>query len=295
MKACSGAGRKNAYVNLALCILLWASIPVITKKMLLELNSLQILFYSTALSTLVMAILALSRKKAADWRQYGKKEYAIMAGLGLLGNYLYYLFLYGALSKTTAAEGFILAYTWPILVLLLSVVFGTDKLTVKKLAGMLVSFCGIIIITTQGELTQFNLTNLNGDLLAIVGAFVFALFSVLAKRFDFDKIISVFIYFLSAFMAIVPTVLAFSTIPLPGSDVWPWIIFNGVFVNGISYVFWFKALAGGETHILSNLLYVTPFISLLYIALFLNEPILPSAIAGAVVIVSGVLFQYAKK
>ena len=82
---------------------------------------------------------------------------------------------------------------------------------------------------------------------------------------------------------------------LPSTRVLPWIIYNGVFVNGISYIFWFKALEHGETHIISNLLYLTPFISLIYISIFLNEKILLSSVIGLIVIVSGVLLQYIKR
>lgn len=282
----------NAYTNLAFCILLWASIPVATKKILVELDNLQALFYSTVLSTFVLGILLIFQKKLKDLKKYNKNQYSTMFFLGFIGNYLYYVLLYGALSKTTASEGFILAYTWPIIVLILSFIILKDKVTIQKLAGILISFFGIIIITTKGNITTFNLTNFQGAILALSGAFVFALFSVLGKKFNFDKTISVFIYFLSALIFIIPTVLIFSSITFPSFNVWLWIIYNGVFVNGISYIFWFKALEGGETHIVSNLLYFTPFISLIYISIFLDEKILSSAVVGLIVIVMGVLSQY---
>lgn len=284
--------KTSAYANLALCIILWASIPVTTKKMLVELDSLQVLFFSTILSTLVLGILLIVQKKTSDLKNYNKSQYSTMFFLGFIGNYLYYVFLYGALSKTTASEGFILAYTWPIMVLVLSFIILKDKVTLQKLAGVLISFFGIIVITTNGNITTFNLTNLQGDVLALSGAFVFALFSVLGKKFNFDKTISVFIYFLSALLFIIPTVLIFTSITFPSFNVWLWIIYNGVFVNGISYIFWFKALEGGETHIVSNLLYLTPFISLIYISIFLDEKILISSVIGIIVIVVGVLSQH---
>lgn len=288
------AKKFNAYINLALCVLLWASIPVATKKILVELDSLQTLFYSTILSTLVLGLMLIFQKKTGDLKKYNKSQYSSMFFLGFLGNYMYYVFLYGALSKTTASEGFILTYTWPMLVLILSFVILKDKVTLQKLVGILISFFGIIIITTKGNISTFNLTNLQGDILALSGAFVFALFSVLGKKFNYDKTISVFIYFLSALIFITPTVLIFSKLVFPSFDVWMWIIYNGIFVNGISYIFWFKALEGGETHIVSNLLYLTPFISLIYISIFLNERILISAVVGIVVIVFGVMSQYIK-
>ena len=74
-------------------------------------------------------------------------------------------------------------------------------------------------------------------------------------------------------------------------SVWPWLIFNGVLVNGITYIFWFKALENGDTFVISNALYLTPFLSLVYIYYWLEEPVLPSAVAGLLVIVAGIGVQ----
>ena len=62
-------------------------------------------------------------------------------------------------------------------------------------------------------------------------------------------------------------------------------------MNGISYIFWFKALEYGDTSVVSHALYLTPFLSLVYIALFLGEQILISSIVGLVIIVSGIVLQ----
>ncbi len=286
--------KQIAYFNLALCILLWAAIPVVTKKILIELDNLQTLFYSTVFSCLVMAVLMLTQNKVLEMKKHSRKEYLIMAFLGFLGNYLYYVLLYGAFERTTASEGFVLAYTWPMLVLVLSFIILKEKVTAKKLIGVLISFSGIIIITTKGDIAGLSLTSLSGDLLAVCGAFIFALFSVLGKKYSFDNTISVFIYFFSALIFLLPTVAVFSSFVLPSFRAWLWLILNGVLINGVTYVFWFKALEGGETHIISNLLYLTPFISLIYIAIFLKEEILLSSFIGLSVIVFGVLLQYMK-
>jgi len=62
-----------------------------------------------------------------------------------------------------------------------------EQVTSKKILAILISFIGIIIIVTQGKIFSFALTNLSGDLLAISGAFVFALFSILGKKHHYDK------------------------------------------------------------------------------------------------------------
>lgn len=280
-----------SYLYLAISILLWASIPVASKKILMELNNFQMLFYSTILSVLLLTVILFAQKKTARLRSYSLKDYGIMIFLGFLGTYLYYVLLYGAFSLTTAAEGFILAYTWPLLVLVLAFVILREKVTARKIIAILMGFLGIILIVTHGKPWTFSITNVKGDALALFGALVFALFSILGKKFRYDQTISVFVYFLSAMVFITVTVLLFYPIPMPSLKVWPWLIYNGFFVNGISYIFWFKTLEHGETHIISSALYLTPFLSLLYIFIFLDEKILLSSFAGLIIIVSGITIQ----
>jgi drug/metabolite transporter (DMT)-like permease len=128
-------------------------------------------------------------------------------------------------------------------------------------------------------------------MLAIGGAGVFALFSVLGKKYHYDQVVSVFIYFVTALVFITLTLFMFSSLKMPSLHVWLWLLLNGFVVNGVSYIFWFKALEYGDTSVISNALYLTPFLSLVYIALFLGEQILLSSIVGLVIIVVGIVLQ----
>jgi drug/metabolite transporter (DMT)-like permease len=280
-----------SYIYLSLCILFWASIPVASKKILVELNNLQMLFYSTILSLLVIGGVLAVQKKTPVLKSYTRKDYFKMAVLGFLGTYLYYVLLYGAFSLTTASEGFILAYTWPVLVLLLAFVILKEKVTARKVIAILLGFLGIVVIVTKGKILSIDFTSLTGDLLALLGAFTFALFSILGKKFNFDQTAAAFIYFLSSMVFITVTVLLVSGIPFPSLKIWPWLLYNGIFVNGITYIFWFKALEHGDTHVISSALYLTPFLSLIYIAVFLDEKILTSSIIGLLIVVTGIGIQ----
>lgn len=285
------APQRISYLNLALCILLWASIPVASKKILVEMTNVQMLFWSTIFSFFVLAGVLVIQGKLRWLPHYTVPEYGWMGLLGFLGAYLYYILLYGAFALTTAAEGFILAYTWPILVSLLAVVLLGEKLTGRRILAVAISFFGVLVIVTQGRIVSVAFTSLAGDLLALAGAFVFALFSVLGKRARYDQTVSATVYFGVALLAVTATVLLTDGIPIPSAGVWPWLLYNGVLVNGISYVFWFKALENGDTFVISNALYLTPFLSLLYVYFWLDEAILPSAVVGLVVIVAGIGVQ----
>ena len=283
--------RAQSYLNLALCILLWASIPVASKKILAELTSLQMLFYSSIFSVVALGALVLWQRKIARLASYTLRDYAYLSWLGFLGAFLYYVLLYGALARTSAAEGFVLAYTWPILISLLAVPLLGERITPARLFAIAISFSGVVVIVTRGRMVELRVENLSGNLLALCGALVFALFSLQGKRAKYDLTIAAFVYFCAALLCAAAVIAFGGAMPLPSPSVWGWILYNGLLVNGISYLFWFKALEHGDTFIVSNLLYLTPAISLLFVLLLLNEPVHPSAVSGLVLIIAGILFQ----
>jgi len=177
------------------------------------------------------------------------------------------------------------------LVILLAFPLLRERLTIKKLCSLFISFLGIVVIVTHGRLFALSLTSLQGDILALGGAGVFALFSVLGKKYRYDQVVSVFIYFVTALVFIAPTLVLFSWLKMPSFHVWLWLLLNGLVVNGISYIFWLKALEYGDTSVISNALYFTPFLSLVSITLFLGEQILLSSVVGLVIIVVGIVLQ----
>ncbi len=283
--------RAQSYFNLALCILLWASIPVASKKILAELSNLQVLFWSTVFSVAALGTLVVGQGKISTLKSYGLPSLLRLSWLGFLGAFLYYILLYGAFSRTSAAEGFILAYTWPILVSAFAAPLLGERLTAARLFAIVTSFFGVIVIVTRGRLVELTVTSLPGNLLALCGAFVFALFSVQGKRSGHDLTVAAFVYFVAALVCAAAAMAFFGFTPLPPAHIWGWILYNGLLVNGISYLFWFKALQHGDTFVVSNLLYLTPALSLLFVRLFLDEPVHASALFGLLFIVAGILLQ----
>ncbi len=222
---------KKAYGSLGVCILMWAFIPVISKWILRDMNQYQMLYYSTLVSCLVMGVILIWERKTHLIKQTTLSTYIQLSLLGLMGCMLYYVFLYGALKLTTASEGFILAYTWPMQVLVLSFIFNEEKPTFLKVCGVVMGFIGIVIINTKGNLGHIEFTSMTGNMLAIGGAFIFALYSVLAKRVKVDRTFAVFIYFMVASLGMTIWVSLRGEFLPPEGVNWTWILINGSIIN----------------------------------------------------------------
>jgi drug/metabolite transporter (DMT)-like permease len=198
----------RAYLTLLPVILLWASTPLLVSELSRELPAAQINVLTGAFAVLMLAlILGLSGR----WRQlhaYSRKDYARMILLGLTGIFPYTSLYYLAFSLAPSEAGSIniMNYLWPVWMLVLSSFILKEALNWRKVLGLLLSFCGVTLIVTGGLRLRLALESLPAYLAAGCGAFFWALFSVLSKRYAFEPLSSM---------------LVFNVAALPCSS-WPW-------------------------------------------------------------------------
>jgi drug/metabolite transporter (DMT)-like permease len=69
-------------------------------------------------------------------------------------------------------------------------------------------------------------------------------------------------------------------------------VYIGIFEMGITFLFWLKALQMASTTAkVSNLVYLAPFLSLVFIHFILHEPVYYTTLLGLVFIISGIFIQ----
>lgn len=280
-----------AYLYVSLAVLLWASTPAVAKLLLRDINNIQVMFYSVFFAIIGLLTIVIAKGKLKIFKEYKKRDYFRMAFMGTLGCYLYYIFLLGALMYAPAQEAFIINYLWPMMVVILAILILKEKLSFKKLLGLILSFIGMYIVATKGELLNFTFSNAKGDILAILGAIAYGLFSVLGKKYKYEVFTSMLIYYLFGFILILIHILAFSSIPQISLQQLAGLAWLGIMSNGLAYIFWFKALEYGNTSKMANMIFFTPFLSLIYIYFLVGEQIIASSIIGLIFIISGIASQ----
>jgi drug/metabolite transporter (DMT)-like permease len=185
---------------------------------------------------------------------------------------------------------------WPIFIVILSLFILKETLTKNKLLSVIFGFIGVSIVVTKGDFTQLDFTNVDVLLIVMLGAIAFALFSVLSKKVTTNLTNAVMVYFFSAILFSYITMSMFSTFIFPSSKDWFSIIVNGVFLNGVSYLFWIKALQSMDASKVAPYIFITPILSAFFLILFFDEPILMAYFVGLVfVIISGLLNSLKRK
>ncbi|MBD0337350.1 MAG: EamA family transporter, partial [Cyanobacteria bacterium Co-bin13] len=102
---------------------------------------------------------------------------------GLWGLFGYHFFYFIALQNAPAVEASLIAYLWPLLIVLLSACLPGERLRWFHCVGALTGFIGAGLLVTSGQGLSFNLEYLPGYLAALVCAFTWSGYSVLSRKF----------------------------------------------------------------------------------------------------------------
>lgn len=285
---------KIEFLYAAITIFLWGTVATVGKLLLTTLDNYQVLFYVMLTSLIAVFILSASMGKLKLIKKYKRKDYTVFFLLGAAGTFMYSLLFYIGLKFSSAQEAFIVNYTWPIWVIILASLFLKEKITLKKLLAIILSFVGVLVIVSQGQLS-INYQNIFGNIIMLFGAFFYGLFSVLGKKYKYENTTSMFFYFASGTILSFITMILFSKFIIPTPIELLGFIWLGGIATGVAYLFWFLALRKGDTGVMANLVFLTPFFSLIFIAIFLKEKILLSSIIGLILIISGILIQAISK
>lgn len=284
--------QKQAYLYAITAILFWSTMASAFKVSLRHLDFLQLLFFSSIASVVVLFLIVLVQNKLSLFKEYSGKDYLRSAMLGFLNPFLYYVVLFKAYSLLPAQEAQPLNYTWSIVLVLLSIPILRQKIGLKSILAILISYFGVLVISTRGDLFGLTLSNPTGVALALGSSVIWALFWIYNVKDKRDDVAKLFLNSLFGFAFISITLLASSKRPMFDIRGLAGATYVGFFEMGITFVLWLKALRLSRTTAqVSNLIYLSPFVSLVLIHLIVGETIMLSTITGLVFIVAGIILQ----
>ena len=281
--------RLTGYCFAAFTVVVWGS-TFISSKVLLE-------FYTPAQIMLTRFILAY----CALWLLRPKrlaltmKQEGVFFLLGLLGCTAYFYTENTALSYTLASNVSIIVAAAPIFTAILAHFAGEERFRTSTLAGFLVAFSGVILVVCNG--TFVLKLNPKGDLLALAAAVCWAIYSVLLRRASrgLDSILvtrrTMFWGIVTALPLVAAEGVPYPTAPLLTASGIANFLFLGLVGSALCFVLWNKAFRILGVVTTNTFIYLMPFITILAARIFLDEPISPLALLGAVLITAGVVLS----
>jgi drug/metabolite transporter (DMT)-like permease len=284
---------RRAYLFGIATVLLWSTVASAFKLSLRYLDPAQLLLYSSLFSIAALGgILAIKGRLGVIFTYTGK-EYAVSLALGIVNPFLYYLVLFKAYDLLPAQIVQPINYTWALTLVFLSIPLLGQKIGVQEITAGLVSYLGVFIISTKGSISGLDDVSLPGVALALGSTVLWALYWICITRDRRDPVAGLLLNFLFGLPFILVFCLVFSeirAISLPGLAGAAYV---GLFEMGITFVLWLHALKYAEnTARVGYLIFLSPFLSLVFIRVFVGEKILASTVTGLVLIVAGLVIQH---
>ncbi len=276
-------------------VFLWSTVATAFKLGLQVLSPLYLILSASFVSLLTFLGVILIRGKAKEIFAVSLSGLGKSALLGALNPFGYYLILFQAYSLLPAQVAQPLNMVWPITLALLSAPLLRQKITVRNIVAILISFVGVVFISSQGSLAGLANTNATGALLAVGSSVVWALFWILSVLDKRDELFKLFWNFAFGFLYLLITAFFFTDFSFPEPKGIPAAVYIGLFELGITYILWMKAMHLSENNAKTgNLIFLSPFLSLVFIHFILGETIFYTTFIGLAFIISGIWYQQTK-
>ncbi len=214
---------------------------------------------------------------AVPWRVYA---------FGTAGLFGYHFLYFSALRMAPPAEAGLIAYLWPLLIVLVSGLLPGEKLRRAHIVGALMAFTGAALIVAGGRGTGGALLQ-PGHLLALLCALTWAGYSLISRRLGAVPTATVAVYCLATAALSVPAHLALEETVWPSGAIgWGAVAALGLGPVGLAFYTWDVGVKRGDIQMLGTASYAAPLLSTLILVLA-GKATASASLAMAALLIAG--------
>ena len=284
---------KKEYLFALSAIACWGTVATISKLLMREVSAMYAMAWSFLFASLFLAGWNLLAGNLGRLFRTDRRTLLMMCGVGSLGVLFYNLFILLGTARLNAQVAFVINDLWPALIIFFSWLILKEPMNVGKVAAIVFSVAGIVVVTTNGDLAGFRPDSVSGIVFCLCAALCYSLYSVFSKRMTYDAGTAMLAAYLSGSAAAFLWVIVTGEFSVPGGKVLGGLVLNGIIANAFPYLMWVFALSMCKnTAIIANLAYLTPFVSLIVTHVVLGEEITIFSVLGLVLIVAGIGIQF---
>lgn len=284
--------QSQSYLFAATTVLFWSTAATAFKICLQYLDIFQMLFVSCVTSAVMLIVILGVQKKLQQLFTTFKEHWRVTLLASSLNPVLYYLILFEAYDRLPAQVAQPINYTWAIMLTFMSIIFLKQKIHQSDIAAAFICYLGVFIIATQGNLQNFQQIDLIGVALALISTIVWAAYWVINVGDAREPVVGMALNFLCALPVVAMLCFLFSgfSFSLPGIAAGVYI---GLFEMSLAFLCWSLALRlATNTSRVSNLIFLAPFLSLVFINQILDEDIYLTTYLGLAIIICGLYYQH---
>ncbi len=282
----------RAYIFAGFTILFWSTVATAFKLALETQSGLQVLLIASITSMLFLFLYLTFSKQIPLIFQSTSRQVLHSALLGFFNPFLYYLMLFEAYDNLPAQVAQPLNMIWPIVLVLISIPLLGQKIKIKSILALFVSFTGIILVSSQGGGADFEREQIPFMIIAVSTSVIWSFYWILNVRDKRNESVKLFMnFFFASIYLLLFLLLSGESFPSTPHE-YLLDIYIGLFEMGLAFLFWMKALQFSKTtDKISDLVFIFPFISLIFIHYILDEHIHLTTFYGLILVVAGIFIQ----
>jgi drug/metabolite transporter (DMT)-like permease len=279
------------YAKLTAVALVWGGSFIAARVVAQEMPTFTAALWRYVIATAALVVLSFLLERGLP--RLSRAQALGVCLLGVTGVVLYnVLFIYG-MQSVPASRGSLIIATVPAATLLGGALFLHEPLTLRKGAGIAIALLGVAIELGHGNpLVMFEGHAGIGEAALFGGVLAWAAYTLLGRSLltELSPLAA------TTYAALIGTVLLAllclatgdSIVPAANRRGWIALLFLGLLGTALAYIWFYdgvRAIGPARTSVFVNLV---PIAAITFAVLLLNEPLLPSMIVGAVLVVSGV-------
>ena len=283
-------GLSGVYMLLLLQQALSSGTHIVAKLIAVRMDPFALTLVRSIISAVIMGGILLARGGFPRIAPEDRRLVLFLSFIAIPVNQFFFLF---GMRYTVPSNAALLYATTPILVLLFSRMFLGEKLTGRKIIGVVIGFVGIVIVIFERGISA-SMQFLFGNLLMVVAVIAWAFYSVFGKRLvaRYGAVSA------SSVTLIVGTVLflpigLWPSLSFPFGSLtmgeWGQILYLAIITSVVSYFLWYFALGrieAGKAALFSNL---QPILTTIMMVLLLGQGITAAFVLGGTIALIGVI------
>jgi len=287
-----GMGRSLLpFLLLALASLFWSGNWVVGRVLRDAVPPVALNFWRWTGAALILAPFVLPQL-AGRWHLV-LRYWRILLLLGGTGAALFQVLVYLGLTMTTTVNAVLMNSSVPLFILLCSWLMERERASLRQVVGMLVSFTGILVIMTRGDLGGLLQLDFNrGDAVILAAMPVWGVYSVLLKRRprEFSGLELLFLMSLFGMLCLLPLLVAESIFAQAGTldlGTIGAIAYTSLFASVLGYICWNRGVAAVGANVAGFTIHLLPAFGSLLAILLLGESFRWFHLVGFTTILAG--------
>jgi drug/metabolite transporter (DMT)-like permease len=283
----------KAYVMLILCSLFWSGNFIVGKfSTFYDIPPLTLNFFRWLLIWIIL--IPFTFKDIIKNFNIIKKNFYSIFFMSITSISIFNSVVYYSLNFTQVLNGVLMISTIPVLIIFISFIFKTEKISFNQILGVFFSITGVIIIITRLDFLRLINLDLNkGDLLLLIAMLSWAIYSTMLKTFKIplkdltfiSTIISIGLIFLFPQFLFEYKNYQIIQFNLPVIAITSYVV---LFAGIGAYIFWNKGVTIIGPNKAGIFLHLMPVFSSFMAIFILNEKLMSFHIIGTTVIAVGI-------